>query len=126
QDAVPELNAATTGQKAVVATAPAPSTGTWAVVHRLLALQRSRGALDQLTLRTNGLMRDVDADLATTRDTVRALAGRLRALASNPGDASAAPLAESGQDFQAQLGRVKRSEERRVGKGGRAGDTEAE
>ena len=107
QDAVPELNAATTGQKAVVATSPVPSTGTWAVVHRLLALQRSRGALDQLTLRTNGLMRDVDADLATTRDTVRALAEHLRALPSNPGDASAAPPAESGQDFQAQLGRVK-------------------
>ena len=107
QEAVPELNAANSPQKTVVTTSPAPGPGTWAVVHRLLALQRSRGALEQITLKTKHLAHDVDAQLTTTRDTVRPLAERLRALASNSGDAGAAPPAESGQDFQAQLQRMK-------------------
>src|SRR5207237_1937994 len=89
QDAVPELNPANTPAKTVVAAPPPPASGTWPVVHRLLALQRSRNALEQLAVKTNGLARDVDGDLTTTQATVRELAQRLRALARHADTAHA-------------------------------------
>ena len=105
QDAVPELNPGTAPAKTVVATSPPPTTDAWPAVHRLLALQRSRDSLEQLAARTNSLARDVDEDLTTTQASVRELATRLRALASNPGDATSPPPDD--QDFRAQLDRVK-------------------
>ena len=107
QDAVPELNPANTPAKTVVATAPPPATGTWPVVHRLLALQRAGSSLEQLAGRTNALARDVDEDLKTARSTVRELAERLRALASNPGTSDATAPPPDDQEFRAQLDRVK-------------------
>jgi hypothetical protein len=107
QDAVPELNPGNTPAKTVVATPPPPATGTWPVVHRLLALQRSRNSLEQLAVKTNGLARDVDEDLTKTQATVRGLAERLRALASNAGTGDATAPPPDDQDFHAQLDRVK-------------------
>lgn len=107
QDAVPELNPGNAPARTVVATPPPPATDTWPAVHRLLALQRTRNSLDQLAAKTNSLARDVDEDLTTTQASVRELAERLRALASNPGtgDATAAPPDDT--EFRGQLDRVK-------------------
>jgi hypothetical protein len=107
QDAVPELNPANAPPKTVVATSAAPpNTATWPAVHRLLALQRARQALEQLALKTTGLARDVDADRATMQASFRALAEELRTLAATP-DAVATPSGRSGADFQAKLQRMK-------------------
>jgi len=109
QDAVPELNAGNApASKNVVAATPStsPSASTSPVVHTLLALQRSRNALDLLSQRTQALERDVDRDLDTTEKSVRDLADHLRQLARNPGgnDGAAAP---DEAEFRAQLDRVK-------------------
>jgi hypothetical protein len=66
------------------------SFGTWASVHRLLALQRAHTALAQLALGTAELARTTDVDVQTTRQAVRELLRTLRALAGDaPGSARA-------------------------------------
>ncbi|HYE92783.1 MAG TPA: hypothetical protein VEA38_17265, partial [Terriglobales bacterium] len=92
QESVPELNASAQAQAsprtaAAAATAPTAATastasssepGTWSVISRLLALQRARASLSQLTVGTDLLAHDVETQVAATRTLVRELSHRLR------------------------------------------------
>jgi hypothetical protein len=85
QDTLPALGQAT-GAPAIVTTSPlaaAPS-GAWALVYRLLALQRHRSSLKELNRTTNELMREVRSEIPATRQTVRPMMARLRELANRP------------------------------------------
>ena len=92
QESVPELNASAPPQ-ASPRTAPAATTapttsaastaassepGTWSAVSRLLALQRARASLSQLTIGTDLLAHDVETRVEATRTLVRELSRRLR------------------------------------------------
>src|SRR5262249_56694505 len=66
QEAVPELNSPAAAPAASAAPSPWTS-GTWAMIQRLLALQRSRSSLEALEGATNELVRHVDDDLKATR-----------------------------------------------------------
>jgi hypothetical protein len=93
QEAAPEVAGATPSAKSANGgtTTPVPASfGTWASVHRLLALQRAHTALAQLALATEELARTADVDVQTTRQAVRELLSTLRALAGDaPGSARA-------------------------------------
>jgi Mechanosensitive ion channel len=106
QEAAPEVAGATPSAKAATSgtTTPVPASfGTWASVHRLLALQRAHTAIAQLALTTEERARTTDVDVQTTRQAVRELLRTLRALAGDaPGSApagvagGAAPTTTSG------------------------------
>ena len=113
-DSVPELNASVAPPPkpaAAVAAPPAPppSTGTWSVVNRMLALQRARASLSQLTASTTLLAHDVDAQSETARTAVRELSRRLRDQVAAPGDGAAVPAPAAGTQaqFRHELTRLK-------------------
>jgi hypothetical protein len=93
QEAAPEVAGATPSAKPAhgATTTPVPASfGTWASVHRLLALQRAHTALAQLALGTEELARTTDVDVQATRQAVRELLRTLRAVAGGaPGSAPA-------------------------------------
>ena len=85
QETLPRLSTAA-GTPAVVTTSPraaAPS-GAWALVYRLLALQRHRSALKDLTRSTTELASEIRSEMRATRQTVRPMMARLRELANRP------------------------------------------
>ena len=105
QEAVPELGAPAASQ-AAGSTASGSGSGTWGMVQRLLALQRSRRRLDDLEKATNELVRRLDDETKGSRDALRPMLARLRALAKDPTD-SAPSLADSQREFRALLERRK-------------------
>ncbi len=107
QETLPRLSTAA-GTPAVVTTSPrtaAPS-GAWALVYRLLALQRDRSALKDLTRSTTELASEIRSEMRATRQTVRPMMTRLRELANRP--ASDGTSGTGGQEeFRGLLARVK-------------------
>jgi hypothetical protein len=105
QEAVPELQSPAAALAASAAPSPWAS-GTWAMIQRLLALQRSRSSLEALEGATNELVRHVDDDLKAARAAIRPIMTRLRALAKDPTD-SATSLKDSQREFRDLLERRK-------------------
>jgi hypothetical protein len=107
QDTVPELSptaaAPTIGTAAPPAALPSGALG---LISRVLALQRNRSILKELTHRTTELDRDVKGELQATRQTVRPMMARLRELANDPA-VDGASLAAGQQEFRDLLGRAK-------------------
>ena len=107
QDAVPELTspgaAPTVAAAAPSATSPS---GAWALIYRLLALQRSRSSLQDLTRTTLGIVEDTDAEIQATRQSIRPVMARLRDLVKNP-TPSGADLAAGQKEFHDLLERAK-------------------
>ena len=104
QDSVPELRSSAAAPPAL---APAsPASGTMAIIHRLLALDRSRRSVVDLQNATAQLGRSLDADVRTMREHVAPLAGRLQALAADP-TAEGTSLVEGQRIFQELLARVR-------------------
>jgi hypothetical protein len=106
RDGVPELRGPGTP-----APAPAPArteavTGTWPLIHRLLALAHARSTLGTLGEATDAQARAVDADLQTTQAELRPVFARLRALAQHPG--AGGDLAADEREFHGDLERAKR------------------
>src|SRR5207244_9988436 len=80
REAVPELRSSNAAQS--VAAAPTgPTSGTWAMIQRLLALQRSRSRLEDLETATNELVRRLDEEVKGARAGLRPILTRLEALA---------------------------------------------
>ena len=105
QESVPELGAPAASQTAG-STASGSGSGTWGMVQHLLALQRSRSRLDDLEKATNELVRRLDDETKVSRDALRPMLARLRALAKDPTD-SAPSLADSQREFRDLLERRK-------------------
>src|SRR5881628_2603307 len=85
REAVPELRSSNAAQS--VAAAPTgPTSGTWAMIQRLLALQRSRSRLEDLEAATNELVRRLDEEVKAARAGLRPILTRLEALAKDPTD----------------------------------------
>jgi hypothetical protein len=107
RDTVPELSSTGPGPTTVVTTSArgAPS-GVWALAYRLLALQRTRTALKDLTRRTADLAQEVRAETQSVRQARRPLVGRLRELAKDPG-AGGVSVDAGQQEFRNLLGQVK-------------------
>lgn len=107
QDSVPEI-APAAGPSTVVTTAArgTPPSGPRMLVYRLLALQRSRSALKELTHQTAGLTQAVGAEIRTTQGAVRPMVTRLRQLAKDPA-ADGIALDAGQQEFRDLLGRAK-------------------
>jgi Mechanosensitive ion channel len=105
KEAVPELSAPAAAQS-VGAMASGAGSGTWGMVQRLLALQRSRSRLDDLEKATNDLARRLDDEVKALRAGLRPLFTRLNALAKDPAD-SGASLADSQREFHELLERRK-------------------
>jgi hypothetical protein len=82
---------------------PAPASGTWSSINRLLALQRARRTLGQFATITTELGAEVDADAERGRAALRELSRRLRAVATNP----AASEALTEDDFRRELEKIK-------------------
>jgi hypothetical protein len=105
QDGVPELRSTSP-----VAPTPAPRAetvvGTWPLVHRLIALARTRATLSALGETTQERMRAVAADVALTQTELHAIFTRLRAVAKNPG--AGGDLAADEREFHGGLERAKR------------------
>jgi hypothetical protein len=105
KESAPELSGATGGP--AVAVAPAgPTSGTWGMIQRLLALQRSRGRLGELETSTNELVKQLEEDGKTARASLRPILARLTALAKDPTDAGKS-LADSQREFRELLERRK-------------------
>jgi hypothetical protein len=105
QESVPELRSSTAAPP--VASAPTgPSSGTWAMIQRLLALQRSRSRLGDLEAATNELVRRVDEEAKAVRAGLRPILTRLETLAKDPTD-SGKSLTESQREFRNLLERRK-------------------
>jgi hypothetical protein len=105
QEAVPELSSPTAAPAAAAAS-PSWSSGTWSMLQRLLALERSRSSLGTLEAATNELVRHVDDDLKAARAGIRPIMARLSALAKDPTD-SASSLKDSQREFRDLLERRK-------------------
>jgi hypothetical protein len=105
KEAVPELSSPAAAQS-VGAMASGAGSGTWGMVQRLLALQRSRGRLDDLEKATNDLARRLDDEVKALRAGLRPLFTRLNVLAKDPANAGAA-LADSQREFHELLERRK-------------------
>src|SRR5438093_521140 len=105
QEAVPELRSPNAGQ-AVGASASGPASGTWGMVQRLLALQRSRSRLQELEDSTNELVRRVEEEAKAARASSRPIFTRLAALAKDPTE-SGMSLPESQREFRNLLERRK-------------------
>jgi hypothetical protein len=105
QAAVPELR--TPATPPVSAAPPQQATsGTWAMVQRLLAVQRSRSNLDELEAATNDLVRGVDDDITAVRASITPIIARLGVLAKDPTD-SGISLKDSHREFRDLLERQK-------------------
>jgi hypothetical protein len=106
QDAVPD--GASPGAATVVTTSPRASspTGAWALVYRLLALQRSRRSLEELDRGTTEIAQSTEADIQALRQTVRPVLERLRKLAKDP-VADGTALSVGQEEFHDQLERAK-------------------
>jgi hypothetical protein len=107
QDAVPEL--ASAGAAPTIVTASprqSPPSGAWALIDRLLALQHSRSSLKQLTRTTTEIVRDTDAEVQATRQTIRPVMARLRTLAKDP-TANGTALPAGQKEFRDLLEQVK-------------------
>ncbi len=87
QESMPELRS--TSAPGPVGTPPqggpaAQVAGTWALTHRLLALQHTRSSLDQLAKTTTVLEQSIDHDLRATQAGLHPIVGRLHALIGDP------------------------------------------
>jgi len=105
QESVPELRSSTTAPP-VAAGPTSPASGTWAMIQRLLALQRSRSRLEDLEAATNELVRHVDEEAKAARAGLRPILARLGALAKDPTD-SGKSLTDSQREFRDLLERRK-------------------
>jgi hypothetical protein len=105
QEAVPELRSPTAGPSLGAAAAGSGS-GTWGMVQRLLALQRSRSRLQDLETATNELVRRVDEEAKAARAGLRPILARLGALAKDP-TGSGTSLNDSQREFRELLERRK-------------------
>ena len=105
KEAVPELGSATAPQSGA-ATSSGSGSGTWGMVQRLLALQRSRSRLADLEAATNNLVRSLDEEIKAARAGLRPILTRLNALAKNPTD-SGTSLQDSQREFRGLLERRK-------------------
>jgi hypothetical protein len=106
QDTVPAPSSPT-GTSTVGTTSPSvTATGAWALVYRLLALQRHRGALKKLDRETSELVGEIRSEIRATRQTVRSTMARLRELANGPA-ADGASLTAGQEEFRALLARTK-------------------
>jgi hypothetical protein len=102
RDSVPELRAPDAVDSPPVNT----STTTWALLQRLVALQRSRGSLADLDRATETIARTADTDLRGVRNVVRPIMARLQVLAKEPG-AQGRSLPQDQQEFHDLLERLK-------------------
>ena len=82
---------------------PAPESGTWGAMNRLLGLQRARRTLGQFATSTAELAAEVDSEAERGREALRELSRRLRSVATNP--AAANSLTED--DFRRELEKIK-------------------
>jgi hypothetical protein len=105
QEAVPELRTPTTAPP-VASASSGPTSGTWAMIQRLLALQRSRSRLEELEAATNELVRRVDEEAKAVRAGLRPILTQLTALAKDPTD-SGKSLTDSQREFRDLLERRK-------------------
>ena len=105
QEAVPELRSPTTAQP-VASASSGPTSGTWAMIQRLLALQRSRSRLEELEAATNELVRRADEEAKAARAGLRPILTQLTALAKDPTD-SGKSLTDSQREFRDLLERRK-------------------
>jgi hypothetical protein len=105
KEAVPELSSPAAAQ-AVGAMTSGAGLGTWGMVQRLLALQRSRSRLDDLEKATNDLAHRLDDEVKALRTGLRPLFARLNALAKDPATAGES-LADSQREFHGLLERRK-------------------
>jgi len=105
KEAVPELGSVTAPQSGA-ATSSGSGSGTWGMVQRLLALQRSRSRLADLEAATNNLVRSLDEEIKAARAGLRPILTRLNALAKNPTD-SGTSLQDSQREFRGLLERRK-------------------
>jgi len=105
QEAVPELRSPSAGQS-VASAAYGSGSGTWGMVQRLLALQRSRSRLQELETGTNELVRRVDEEAKAARAGLRSILERLGALAKDPAG-SGTSLTDGQREFRDLLERRK-------------------
>jgi hypothetical protein len=107
QDTIPAPSSAT-GVPAVVTTSPreAAPDGAWALVYRLLALQRNRSALKELSRTTSELAGELRSEIRDVRQTVRPMMARLRELAHRPAEDGTSPTGRQGE-FRGLLERIK-------------------
>jgi hypothetical protein len=105
QEAIPELKSTTLAQP-VTAAPIGSSSGAWAMMQRLLALQRSRSHLDELEQSTNELGRQIDEEAKSLRADLRPIRTRLAELVKDPTD-SGKSLADSQREFRELLERRK-------------------
>lgn len=106
QTAVPELRTPTAAPPVFAAPPQLATSGTWAMIQRLLAVQRSRSNLHELEAATNDLVRGVDEDLAALRASMKPITARLGVLARDPTD-SGITLKDSQREFRDLLERRK-------------------
>ena len=107
RDTLPELSPTGSGTSTVVkTTARGTPSGVWALAYRLLALQRTRNTIKDLTRRTTDLAQEVRAETQSLRQASRPSVMRLRELAKDP-DAGGVPLEAGQQEFRSLLGQVK-------------------
>jgi hypothetical protein len=107
QDAVPELRSSGAAPTVVAAAPSAGSpSGVWALIYRLLALQRSRSELRELTRTTSRIVQDTDAEVQATRQSIRPVMARLRTLAKDPA-ANGTDLVAGQKEFHDLLERAK-------------------
>ena len=108
QDAGPELSSR--GAAPTVVTTPSrtgPPSGVWALIYRLLALERSRGTLKDLRARTTEIVQSTDGEVRAARQTMRPVFVRLRALAKEPA-VNGPALAADQEEFRHLLEQAKR------------------
>ncbi len=87
QESVPELRSATAPGPVGISPQGGPAAqlaGTWALTHRLLALQHTRSSLDQLTKTTSALEQSIDHDLRAAQAGLHPIVGQLHALTDDP------------------------------------------
>ncbi len=87
QESVPELRSTSAPGPVGISPQGGPAAqvaGTWALSHRLLALQHTRGGLDQLTKTTTILEQSIDHDLRATQEGLHPIVARLHALIGDP------------------------------------------
>jgi hypothetical protein len=106
QDAVPELTSPSAASMVVTSPRAGSPSGVWTLVYRLLALQRSRGSLKDLSGRTTEIIQSTDAEVQATRQTMRPVLVRLRTLAKDPA-VNGTGLAAGQQEFHDLLARAK-------------------
>src|SRR4029450_3200116 len=105
EEAVPELKSSTAAPPVAV-TATGPPSGAGARVQGRLALQGSRGRLEDLETATNELVQRVNEEAKAARARLRPMLTRLGALAKDPTD-SGKSLDESQREFRDLLERRK-------------------